>query len=657
MLCAYVYCKVFTLYGTIQFISFVDKKTLKIFMSSKNTSNFIEYEGSQSSQSQHDSQAKKDNCTNTNSPSRRLSNLSQALFSPSNKQLEKVDSNSTVNTPQHTQSMPNAQDVSAMATYNIIQPIEVSSGSSSDSSNQSQAMRTSINTLLNTSTANTNARPQDRIDSILKGLQQKQYTSNRDEQNCPSLTRARLKPNQIGKRLSNVTTYMDYLVIKHPNAKRNFNMFMAFCQKQYIKENIPVNTQVTIHSHANESLETSLKSVENAKTIDILRSLVGPSPYSTNAVRHKPGMVSLTSVHPVSSTSTTNSKLFYCILNSNTSITKYSIISYVSSTSIQENGTIFYMNLKKYTDRRCLRTALYSYNFDDITTELYCFILENIHMFSFDPMYIKQTDSYVILDLYALVSNIMYFYTENGGGNMLDLQVLNIFRSENKSLYQNELLPDIAINTRLGYVNNSNTFVFAFWKYELNILQIKYYDDTWFSNEVPNFPITSLETNLDAQCFYSITASNWTATGCTNTCTLDTDMTLSWKEPQESVTPMVSDDVKGYMKRHPESMQALTNYLNELGSIGMDSTFKGFYYTLACVLPLIFANTTGDGSYVSTYIGHLRDLKQQHLGDFWNLAYAAVCNNLPDYTSHQTERRDENTVLPSALEGASLLIL
>ena len=518
----------FTLYGTIQSISFVDKKTLKIFMSRKNIGNFIEYDGSQSSQSQHDTSAKKDNCTNTNSPSRRLSNLSQALFSPSNNQLEKVDSSSTVNTPQHTQSMPNAQDVSAMAAYNNIQPIEVSSGSSSASSNQSQAMRTSINTLLNTNTVNTktvnnNARPQDRIDSILKDLEQKQYTSNRGEQNCPSLTRARLKPNQIGKRLTDASIYMDYLVIKHPYAKRNFNMFMAFCQKQYIKENIPVNTQVTIHSHANESLETSLKSVENAKTIDILRSLVGPSPHSTNAVRHKPGMVRLTSVHPVSSTSTTSSKLFYCILNSKTNITKYSIISYVSSTSIQENGTIFYMNLKKYTDRRYLRTVLYGYNFDDITIELYCFILENIHMFSFDPMYIRQTDSYVILDLYALVSNIMYFYTENGGGNMLDLQVLNIFRSENKSLYQNELIPDIAINTRLGYVNNSNTFVFAFWKYELNILQIKYYDNTWFNNEVPSFPITSLETNLDAQCFYSITASNWIETGCTNTCTLDTD--------------------------------------------------------------------------------------------------------------------------------------
>ena len=126
----------------------------------------------------------------------------------------------------------------------------------------------------------------------------------------------------------------------------------------------------------------------------------------------------------------------------------------MNSTEVTENGCHLMYTLKKYMDRPYLRTVLKGYGYDEITTELYCFILENIYMFKVDPMYIIKTDSYVILDLYSLVSNIKYFYKQNG--ELLDYNIIgSVLADKYKTLVHNYLLPDIAIKTKLGPVNNS----------------------------------------------------------------------------------------------------------------------------------------------------------------------------------------------------------
>lgn len=463
------------------------------------------------------------------------------------------------------------------------------------------------------------------------------------------MTCAEMKPDQIKNRLGLTAKIIQPFIMHGAQVKSAFYNIMAFVQKMY-KENLPYNDAITISENAIGKLDTDTRSVENAKLIDLFTLLVGPPPTNTSSTYTRSGMVDIDGVIKVGVSPSVQSKLFYCLLNQNTAFSRNNFISYVNSTEVTENGCHLMYTLKKYMDRPYLRTVLKGYGYDEITTELYCFILENIHMFKVDPMYIIKTDKYVILDLYSLVSNVKYFYKQNG--ELLDYNILgSVLADKYKTLVHNYLLPDIAINTKLGPVNNSKTFSYAFWLYEKNYLALTYYDNTWFKNYVDG-PTTNMDSNLSALCTYQIFPIG--VRGKTNVMTIDADVPLSFTENANvSCSIKKTGDLDAYYKRSSDdNKKAIDSILRFLADTVVRVYNKEeVTMDLFCIYPLLFYSITNDDAIITAFLEgiHARSDEMQ--------LRALSVSSLPVYTRPKQVVKAASTVVtvkPSELYAQSV---
>lgn len=395
-----------------------------------------------------------------------------------------------------------------------------------------------------------------------------------------------MKDEQIARRLGRVKSFLPSFVMKGTNVKSAFYNIMAVVQKMYI-DNLPNNEEIIVSKNANGLLDTDVRSVSNATLMDLIRGILGPSPARKSSVRIANNMVKIDNVISVGNTVyKTDSKLFYCLLKSNSDISGGCFISYSKNVRVVDSKSDVFYRLRKYTDRPYLRYLLSNNSFDEVTKELCCFILENIHMLAFNPKYIIQTDDYVILDVYSLVTNIKHFYYNTD--NYLDYRSINVFSAEYRTIRMNRLLPDIAVCTTQGHVNNSTTFAYAFWLYEFKYLALNYNDNTWFRDLVRNGPVTNIDSNLDALCTYQIQAMN-DPHDFTNIMTIDSDIQFtSIIECTTKHNIKMKGDLKVFYDRASANNKAsIMTYLNWVASY-LGEEADNTEYDLFYIYPLLF---------------------------------------------------------------------
>ena len=216
----------------------------------------------------------------------------------------------------------------------------------------------------------------------------------------------KINDTMIQKRLEEAKEYIYMFTMVRENVKVGFYNILSFVQAMYSTD-LPNDDTITISNDWRRDVNTDITSVPNASLIDLLLQIVGPSPTNLSSRYALSNMVKISGVINVGFTSSTsNSKLFYCLLRHSTGFSRENLISYVKHGNVIENGTSTRYSVYKYTDRPHLRLFLHNQDFDELTKNLYCFILENIGLFKIASKYVIQTDEYVILDIYSLVNNI-----------------------------------------------------------------------------------------------------------------------------------------------------------------------------------------------------------------------------------------------------------
>ena len=435
----------------------------------------------------------------------------------------------------------------------------------------------------------------DLLKEKLKEIEKKEFKYDDIDDTIPDFADKPVGDAEIAARLEKARGYMKNFVIMDNNVKVPFYNCMALFQKMYTS-NLNNNDTITLTTNAQGILDKNVRSVENAKLIDLLEPLIGPRPTDMSSSYSLPGMVSIGDVIKVGNVSYNDSKLFYCLLNSSTALTRNSFISYVRTASTIEDGHRFLYRLRKYTDRPYLRTILWSYGFDDVTVDLFCFVLENIPILKFNKKYVIQTSRYVILDAYSLVLNIKNFFKTHS--DILHYNMVNNFE-DYQTIRRNYELPDIAINTIIGHVNDSKTFAFAFWVYCSRYLALKYIDKTWFRELVPDGISTHIDSNLKCMCFYQISPTvDRISSG--NIYTIDSDTDLIIVEDCGKTCPILRGDLKYYMELASDhNKEAISAYCAKL------SKYIGSDITLTYLYPLLFASQLNCKEIVSSFIENL----------------------------------------------------
>lgn len=424
----------------------------------------------------------------------------------------------------------------------------------------------------------------------------------------------KINDNMIQKRLEEAKEYIYMFTMVRENVKVGFYNILSFVQAMYATD-LPNDDTITISNDWRRDVNTDITSVPNASLIDLLLQIVGPSPSNLSSRYALSNMVKISGVINVGFTSSTsNSKLFYCLLRHSTGFSRENLISYVKRGNVIENGANTMYSVYKYTDRPHLRFFLHNQDFDELTKNLYCFILENIGLFKIASKYVIQTDEYVILDIYSLVNNIIAKYSDIG--NILDYSALDPTNVATKQLRHNYCLEDIAIDTKIGHVNNTLTFAHAYWLYTFRYIGLPYNDRTWFRELVRSvdYPHTNLDSNLTQLCSY---------------CVQRLDDTYLWDplDPNiqfpsnlkgvEGSVKMAKDLETFYNMTSQENRDAIAWYLDELSKqLGDENTVYDLFY----IYPFIFSTFSKSATAINDFVNKVKllDKADRHIASVEN---------------------------------------
>lgn len=410
----------------------------------------------------------------------------------------------------------------------------------------------------------------------------------------------KIKDTMIQKRLEEAKEYIYMFTMVRENVKVGFYNILSFVQAMYVTD-LPNDDTITISNDWRRDVNTDITSVPNASLIDLLLQIVGPSPTNLDSRHARSDMVKISGVINVGVTSSTsNSKLFYCLLRHSTDFSRENLISYVKRGNIIENGANTMYSVYKYTDRPHLRLFLHNQNLDELTKNLYCFILENIGLFKIASKYVIQTDEYVILDIYSLVNNIIARYSDIG--NILDYNALDPTDVATKRLRHNYCLEDIAIDTKVGHVNNSLTFAHAYWLYTFRYIGLPYNDRTWFREYVrsTDYPHTNLDSNLTQLCSY---------------CVQRLDDTYLWDPLNPNIqlpSSLKGEDIDMKMAKDLETFYEMTSQQNKdaiawyIGQLSKQLEGENTIYDLYYIYPLIFGTLSRNAQVFKDFISEVK---------------------------------------------------
>lgn len=419
----------------------------------------------------------------------------------------------------------------------------------------------------------------------------------------------KINDTMIQKRLEEAKEYIYMFTMVRENVKVGFYNILSFVQAMYSTD-LPNDDTITISNDWRRDVNTDITSVPNASLIDLLLQIVGPSPTNLSSRYALSNMVKISGVINVGFTSSTsNSKLFYCLLRHSTGFSRENLISYVKHGNVIENGTSTRYSVYKYTDRPHLRLFLHNQDFDELTKNLYCFILENIGLFKIASKYVIQTDEYVILDIYSLVNNIIAKYSDIG--NILDYNALDPTDVATKRLRHNYCLEDIAIDTKNGHVNNSLTFAHAYWLYTFRYIGLPYNDRTWFRELVrsTDYPHTNLDSNLTQLCSYCVQRLDDTYLWDP----LDPNIQFPSSLKGEEIDMKMAKDLETfYNMTSQDNKGAIAWYINELSKqLGDENTVYDLYY----IYPFIFGTLSRNVQVFKDFISKVKllDKVERHL--------------------------------------------
>ena len=287
-----------------------------------------------------------------------------------------------------------------------------------------------------------------------------------------------------------------------------FFSLMIYLGKCYIRY---TNSDLPVYERPTDTMgeETTDKLKQNIKV------LIGPQPHFTDL--DSSGMRSLDVIPVGITSSSTNKKLFVCILDDSKTVGKmfmndsfYNIDvngfmykSYFVSyrREVVRDGRVFLIT--KYMDRISMRKSLEKrFANEDDKIEFALFVLENIDKLVISEEYVKDEKEYAILDLYSLVTDVFKRYAERQRNGLEENILMYDIISARKvnSLQINRTVYQLGIKTRYGVVKDSCTIAYAYWVYRMKYIDRDYFDRAWLRQEMSIR--TNKDSNVDCLCNY-----------------------------------------------------------------------------------------------------------------------------------------------------------